>query len=66
MLVPARDTEGLRARRVFLDAYRTFATSTTRGSPCRAAPGASLYPHAAWIAMRWDDPPSRGLPHFGT
>lgn len=68
MLVPARDTEGLRARRVFLDAYRTFRDFDDAWlrlvEPLRAL---RFIRYAAWIAMRWDDPAfPAAFPHFGT
>ncbi len=68
MLVPARDTEGLRQRRVFLDAYRLFRDFDDAWlrlvEPLRAL---RFIRYAAWIAMRWDDPAfPAAFPHFGT
>ncbi|MBP7735610.1 MAG: serine/threonine protein kinase [Spirochaetes bacterium] len=68
MLVPARDSEGLRQREVFLEAYRQFRDFD--GSWLRMVePLRSLryIRYAAWIAQRWDDPAfPAAFPHFGT
>lgn len=68
MLVPARDTEGLRRRSVFLDAYRQFRDFDDAWlrliEPLRAL---RFIRYAAWIARRWDDPAfPAAFPHFGT
>ena len=68
MLVPARDTEGLRQREIFLKAYRQFRDFDTSWlrliEPLRAL---RYIRYAAWIARRWDDPAfPAAFPHFGT
>ncbi len=68
MLVPARDTEGLRQRDVFLDAYREFRSFEPSWlrliEPLRAM---RYIWYAGWIARRWDDPAFPAIfPHFGT
>jgi len=68
MLVPARDTEGLRQRGVFLDAYRQFREFDDKWlrliEPLRAL---RYIRYAAWIATRWADPAfPPAFPHFGT
>ncbi len=68
MLVPARDTEGLRQREIFLDAYRLFRDFDNSWlrliEPLRAL---RYIRYSAWLAKRWEDPifPS-AFPHFGT
>ncbi|HEY1405918.1 MAG TPA: serine/threonine protein kinase [Spirochaetota bacterium] len=68
MLVPARDSEGLRQREVFLDAYRQFRNFDNRWlrliEPLRAL---RYIRYAAWVARRWEDPAFPiAFPHFGT
>jgi Ser/Thr protein kinase RdoA (MazF antagonist) len=68
MLVPARDSEGLRQRAVFLEAYRQFrefdASWLRLIEPLRSL---RYIRYAAWIAQRWDDPAfPAAFPHFGT
>ncbi len=68
MLVPARDSEGLRQREVFLEAYRLFREFDHSWlrlvEPLRAL---RYIRYAAWIAMRWEDPAfPAAFPHFGT
>ncbi len=68
MLVPDRDTEGLRQRNVFLEAYRTFREFDGQWlrliEPLRAL---RYIRYAAWIAQRWNDPAfPAAFPHFGT
>jgi len=68
MLAPARDTEGLRQRNVFLDAYRVFRDFDPSWlrlvEPLRAL---RYIRYAAWIAARWDDPAfPAAFPHFCT
>lgn len=68
MLVPARDTEGLRQREVFLNAYRLFRDFDSSWlrliEPLRAL---RFIRYAAWIARRWSDPAfPAAFPHFGT
>ncbi len=68
MLVPARDTEGMRQREIFLDAYRLFRDFDNSWlrliEPLRAL---RYIRYSAWLAKRWEDPifPS-AFPHFGT
>jgi len=68
MLVPARDTEGLRQRNIFLDAYREFRDFELSWlrliEPLRAM---RYIWYAGWIAKRWEDPAFPAIfPHFGT
>lgn len=68
MLVPARDQEGLRQRRVFLDAYRQFRDFEDSWlrlvEPLRTL---RYIRYAAWIAERWEDRIfPQVFPHFGT
>jgi Ser/Thr protein kinase RdoA (MazF antagonist) len=68
MLLPGRDAEGERQRRVFLDAYRQFRDFEPRWlglvEPLR---GLRFVWYAAWIARRWEDPAfPDAFPHFGT
>jgi Ser/Thr protein kinase RdoA (MazF antagonist) len=68
MLVPARDTEGLRQREIFLEAYGLFRDFNPLWlrlvEPLRAL---RYIRYAAWIAQRWDDPAfPAAFPHFGT
>jgi Ser/Thr protein kinase RdoA (MazF antagonist) len=68
MLLPGRDADGARQRRLLLDAYRTFRAFDPRWlrlvEPLRAL---RFVRYAAWIARRWEDPafPS-AFPHFGS
>jgi Ser/Thr protein kinase RdoA (MazF antagonist) len=68
MLAPGRDAEGLRQRRVLIDAYRQFRDFDERwlrlAEPLRAM---RFVHYAAWIARRWQDPAfPPTFPHFGT
>lgn len=68
MLVPARDSEGLRQREVFLEAYRLFRDFDSSWlrliEPLRAL---RFIHYAAWVARRWNDPAfPNAFPHFGT
>jgi len=68
MLVPGRDAEGARQRRVLLDAYRQFRDFEDRWldlvEPLRAL---RFVHYAAWIGRRWEDPAfPPTFPHFGT
>jgi Ser/Thr protein kinase RdoA (MazF antagonist) len=68
MLVPGRDAEARRQRRVLIDAYRTFAdfdeSSLALVEPLR---GFRFVFYAGWIARRWVDPAfPDAFPHFGT
>ena len=68
MLVPARDTEGLRQRQVLLEGYcqfREFNQSWLR--LIELLRGLRYIHYAAWIARRWEDPAFPvAFPHFGT
>jgi len=68
MLVPGRDAEADRQRRVLVDAYRAFRpfddASFALIEPLR---GFRFVFYAGWIAKRWDDPAfPDAFPHFGT
>ncbi len=68
MLVPGRDAEGARQRRVLLDAYRQFRPFEERWlelvEPLRAL---RFVHYAAWIGRRWADPAfPPTFPHFGS
>jgi Ser/Thr protein kinase RdoA (MazF antagonist) len=68
MLLPGRDSEADRQRRVLVDAYRTFRPFEDRWlrlvEPLRAF---RFVWYAGWIAKRWDDPAfPDAFPHFGT
>ncbi len=68
MLVPARDTEGLRQREIFLGAYRQFRDFEDSWlrliEPLRSL---RFIWYAGWIARRWNDPAfPAAFPHFGT
>ena len=68
MLTPARDTEGLRQRGIFLEAYRQFRPFDSAWlkliEPLRAL---RYIRYAAWIAKRWQDPAfPPAFPHFGS
>lgn len=68
MLLPGRDAEGARQRRLLLDSYRQFHPFDERWlrlvEPLRAL---RFVRYAAWIARRWDDPAfPAAFPHFGT
>jgi Ser/Thr protein kinase RdoA (MazF antagonist) len=68
MLMPARDTEGLRKRNVFLEAYREFREFNENWFKLIEPLRALRYIHyAGWIAKRWEDPAfPQAFPHFGT
>lgn len=68
MLLPGRDAEADRQRRLLVDAYRAFRPFDARGfdliEPLR---GFRFVFYAGWIARRWDDPAfPDAFPHFGT
>lgn len=68
MLVPGRDEEGLRQRRLMIDAYRTFRPFEDRWVSLVETLRALRFIHyAAWIARRWKDPafPAH-FPNFNT
>lgn len=68
MMLPGRDSEGIRQRQLLIDAYREFRDFELSWlrlvEPLRAF---RFVFYAAWIARRWRDPafPS-AFPHFGT
>jgi Ser/Thr protein kinase RdoA (MazF antagonist) len=68
MLLPGRDAEADRQRRLLVEAYRTFRPFDDRGfgliEPLR---GFRFIFYAGWIAKRWEDPAfPDAFPHFGT
>lgn len=68
MLLPGRDAEADRQRRLLVDAYRAFRPFDERGfdliEPLR---GFRFVFYAGWIAKRWEDPAfPDAFPHFGT
>lgn len=68
MLLPGRDAEAGRQRRLLVEAYRTFRDFDERGlaliEPLR---GFRFVFYAGWIAKRWQDPAfPDAFPHFGT
>ncbi len=68
MLLPGRDAEADRQRRLLVDAYRAFRPFDVRGfdliEPLR---GFRFVFYAGWIAKRWEDPAfPDAFPHFGT
>ncbi|MCB9653021.1 MAG: serine/threonine protein kinase [Deltaproteobacteria bacterium] len=68
MLLPGRDDEGLRQRRLFIEAYQTFRDFDPAWlrlvEPLRAL---RFVHYAAWIARRWKDPAfSHYFPDFNT
>ncbi|MEZ4332576.1 MAG: serine/threonine protein kinase [Myxococcota bacterium] len=68
MLIPGRDVEADRQRRLLVEAYRAFRPFDERGfdliEPLR---GFRFVFYAGWIARRWDDPSfPDAFPHFGT
>jgi Ser/Thr protein kinase RdoA (MazF antagonist) len=68
MLLPGRDSEGLRQRSLLIDAYRQFrdfdSTWLRLVEPLRAF---RFVFYAAWIARRWEDSAfPAAFPHFGT
>ena len=68
MLLPGRDAEAARQRRLLIDAYRQFRPFDDRWlelvEPLRAF---RFVFYAAWIAKRWEDKAfPAAFPHFGT
>jgi Ser/Thr protein kinase RdoA (MazF antagonist) len=68
MLVPGRDHEAARQRRLLIEAYRQFRELPDAWmelvEPLRAL---RFVRYAAWIARRWEDPAFPGtFPHFGS
>jgi Ser/Thr protein kinase RdoA (MazF antagonist) len=68
MLVPGRDAEGQRQRRVMIEAYRQFRDFDDAWlSLVEPLRGFRFVFYAAWIARRWQDPAfPDAFPHFGT
>jgi len=68
MLVPGRDVEADRQRRVLVDAYRTFRPfDESTFSLIEPLRGFRFVFYAGWIAKRWADPAfPDAFPHFGT
>jgi Ser/Thr protein kinase RdoA (MazF antagonist) len=68
MLLPGRDAEADRQRRLLVDAYRTFRPFDDRGfSLIEPLRGFRFVFYAGWIAKRWEDPAfPDAFPHFGT
>lgn len=68
MLLPGRDAEADRQRRLLVDAYRTFRPFDDRGfSLIEPLRGFRFIFYAGWIARRWEDPAfPDAFPHFGT
>ena len=68
MLVPGRDHEADRQRRLLVDAYRAFRPFDD-ASLCLIEPlrGFRFVFYAGWIAKRWEDPAfPDAFPHFGS
>ena len=68
MLLPGRDHEADRQRRLLVEAYRQFRAFDERSfaliEPLR---GFRFVFYAGWIARRWEDPAfPDAFPHFGT
>ena len=68
MLLPGRDAEADRQRRLLVEAYKTFRSFDDRSfaliEPLR---GFRFVFYAGWIARRWEDPAfPDAFPHFGT
>ena len=68
MMLPGRDSEGVRQRSVLIDAYRQFREFDSAWlrlvEPLRAF---RFIFYAAWIARRWEDSAfPAAFPHFGT
>ena len=68
MLVPGRDVEADRQRRVLVDAYRAFRPfDESTFSLIEPLRGFRFVFYAGWIAKRWADPAfPDAFPHFGT
>jgi len=68
MLLPGRDVEADRQRRLLIDAYRQFRAFDERSlSLIEPLRGFRFVFYAGWIAKRWDDPAfPDAFPHFGT
>jgi hypothetical protein len=68
MLLPGRDAEAERQRRILVDSYRSFRPFDDRSlSLVEPLRGFRFVYYAAWIARRWQDPAfPAAFPHFGT
>jgi Ser/Thr protein kinase RdoA (MazF antagonist) len=68
MLLPGRDAEADRQRRLLVEAYRTFRSFDERSfSLIEPLRGFRFVFYAGWIAKRWQDPAfPDAFPHFGT
>ena len=68
MLVPGRDIEADRQRRLLVDAYKQFRAFDDRSfSLIEPLRGFRFVFYAGWIARRWEDPAfPDAFPHFGT
>jgi Ser/Thr protein kinase RdoA (MazF antagonist) len=68
MLLPGRDSEADRQRRLLIEAYRTFRPFDDRSlSLIEPLRGFRFVFYAGWIAKRWKDPAfPDAFPHFGT
>jgi len=68
MLLPGRDAEADRQRRLLVEAYRSFRPFDERSlSLVEPLRGFRFVFYAGWIAKRWEDPAfPDAFPHFGT
>ncbi len=68
MLVPGRDAEADRQRRLLVESYRQFRAFDERSfSLIEPLRGFRFVFYAGWIAKRWQDPAfPDAFPHFGT
>lgn len=68
MLLPGRDVEADRQRRLLVDAYKQFRHFDDRSfSLIEPLRGFRFVFYAGWIARRWEDPAfPDAFPHFGT
>jgi Ser/Thr protein kinase RdoA (MazF antagonist) len=68
MLLPGRDAEADRQRRLLVEAYRQFRPFDERSlSLIEPLRGFRFVFYAGWIAKRWEDPAfPDAFPHFGT
>lgn len=68
MLLPGRDVEADRQRRLLVEAYKQFRSFDDRSfSLIEPLRGFRFVFYAGWIARRWEDPAfPDAFPHFGT
>jgi Ser/Thr protein kinase RdoA (MazF antagonist) len=68
LLVPGRDEESIRQRKVLLEGYTEFRHFDFGSLRLIEGLRALRYVHyTAWLARRWDDPAfPKAFPHFGT